>query len=92
MIGKAGELCDATLGITFGRFGEDYKISGKVTGVNLLFGGKTFDVSSQISSDPKVVSALKALPKGSTVLVSATYRKSNGESKSDAYSCTFKIN
>jgi len=92
VIGKAGELCDATLGITFGRFGEDYKISGKVTGVNLLFGGKTFDVSSQISSDPKVVSALKALPKGSTVLVSATYRKSNGESKSDAYSCTFKIN
>ena len=92
VVGKAGELCDATLGITFGRFGEDYKISGKVTGVNLLFGGKTFDVSSQISSDPKVVAALKALPKGATVLVTATYRKSNGESKADAYSCTFKIN
>jgi gliding motility-associated protein GldM len=92
VIGKAGELSDATLGITFGRFGEDYKISGKVTSVNLLFGGKTFDVSSQISSDPKVVAALKALPKGSTVLVSATYRKNNGETKSDAYSCTFKIN
>ena len=93
VLGKAGELSDAKLGISFGRFGEDYKISGKVTNIDLLFGGKTFSIGgSSISSDAKAVASIKSLPKGAIVLVSATYKKSNGESKTDAYSCTFKIN
>ena len=93
VLGKAGELSDARLGISFGRFGEDYKISGKVTNIDLLFGGKTFSIGgSSISTDAKAVAAIKSLPKGAIVLVSATYKKSNGESKTDAYSCSFKIN
>ena len=92
VIGKADYLAEANLGVTFGQFGLDYKISGKVTSVNLLFGGKSFDVSLPISSDQKAVAALKALPKGSSVLVTASYKKNNGETKSDAYACTYKIN
>jgi gliding motility-associated protein GldM len=90
--GKADYLAEANLGVTFGQFGLDYGIKGKVTSVNLLFGGKSFDVSLPISSDQKAVAALKALPKGATVLVTASYKKSNGETKSDAYACTYKIN
>ena len=93
VVGKADYLAEASFGVTFGQFGLDYGVKGKVTSVNLLFSGKSFDdVKLPISSDPRVVSALKALPKGQAVIVTASYKKSNGESKSDAYACTYKIN
>ena len=96
-LGKAAELCEAALGIDFGSFGQGYKISGKVTSVTLSVNGKPFTVSGAagsltISDNASAVAALKALPKGSTVYITATYLQNNGASKSDAYACTFKIN
>jgi gliding motility-associated protein GldM len=96
-IGKAADLFDAPLGIEFGTFGQGYKISGLVTSVTLSVAGKPYSIPGEpgkvsISSDPKAVAALKALPKGATVYVTATYKQNNGAIKNDAYACTFKIN
>jgi hypothetical protein len=96
-LGKAAELCEAELKVDFGSFGLGYNISGKVTSVTLSVNGKPYPISGEagkvsISSDPKAVAALKALPKGATVYITATYKQNNGAIKNDAYACTFKIN
>jgi gliding motility-associated protein GldM len=97
-VGKASELADATLGINFGSFGEGYKISGKVTSVTLTMQGKSpISISGapggvSISDNASAVAALKTLPKGSIVYITATYLQNNGSRKEDAYACSFKIN
>lgn len=97
-VGKASELADATLGINFGSFGEGYKISGKVTSVTLTMQGKSPILISgapggvSISDNASAVAALKTLPKGSIVYITATYLQNNGSRKEDAYACSFKIN
>jgi gliding motility-associated protein GldM len=97
-VGKASELADATLGINFGSFGEGYKISGKVTSVTLTMPGKSpIPISGSpgavsISDNASAVAALKTLPKGSIVYITATYLQNNGSRKEDAYACSFKIN
>ena len=97
-IGKAADLYDAPLAIDFGTFGLNYNINGLVNSVTLSVNGKPFTIGADlsgkvsISSDPKVVAALKALPKGVMVYVTATYKQNNGPTKNDAYACTFKIN
>ena len=97
-VGKASELADATLGINFGSFGEGYKISGKVTSVTLTMQGKSPILipgapgGVSISDNASAVAALKTLPKGSIVYITATYLQNNGSRKEDAYACSFKIN
>jgi gliding motility-associated protein GldM len=91
-IGSKGEISSASIGVDFGDFGKDYKVSGTVTSFNALVGKVSYPCSGS-SLSPGAANAIKNLGKNDVILIDQINVVTNtGIKVKRTFSCSFKIN
>jgi len=91
-IGSKGEISSASIGVDFGDFGKDYKVSGTVTSFNALVGKVSYPCSGS-SLSPGASNAIKNLGKNDVILIDQINVVTNtGIKVKRTFSCSFKIN
>ena len=90
-IGSKGEISSATIGVDFGDFGKEYKVSGTVTGFDAIIGKQKIHCSGN-SLSSAASAAIKALGKNDVILIDNISSTTSTGVKVKTFSCAFNIN
>jgi gliding motility-associated protein GldM len=90
-IGSKGEISSATIGVDFGDFGKEYKVTGTVTGFDAIIGKqKKHCAGNTLSSE--AINLIKALGKNDVLLIDNITSTTSTGVRVKTFSCAFTIN
>jgi gliding motility-associated protein GldM len=90
-IGSKGEISGATIGVDFGDFGKEYKVTGTVTGFDAIVGKQKIHCTGN-TLNTSAANAIKALGKNDVILIDNITSTTSTGVKVKTFSCAFNIN